>query len=398
MGYDGALRNTASNRGGGVLAKWALIAAFGVGCRGRALELGEGGVGGAGSAGGNGTGDGTLAGGRGGQESEVVLTIQGSAFALAADAERLYWIESKDETTRAMSCAKRSCASSLVEYGQAANVVGLRLAVAAGRVYWLELARGLPTSFSLVTCSVTGCEGAPRRLAEDIWDIAVDDDAVYYLKENTDAETLDRAPEIVRLPHDGDPGRATLVAKVSPDSRSLVVHGFAAYWAQQTAGALGSIQRAPKLGGEPETVIEQQTNPTSLVSDGHAIYWGNQSLAGWIASIPPGGDEPEQFAYTRIYYPVRLPYSVVADGEHLYWVQESAQGTQDLVRFAPWTPTEPALVLPDVARPVPLGVAEFHGFSAVATDAQAVYALKVRTEERGGESELEFTDIHRVAR
>jgi hypothetical protein len=86
-------------------------------------------------------------------------------------------------------------------------------------------------------------------------------------------------PNNLRIANDGT--STSLGSSGGSSSSYIVVDDTYAYWADQTT--VGTIVKAPKVGGGTATVIARDANPSAIAVDVESVYWGD--MAGYIKSI-----------------------------------------------------------------------------------------------------------------
>ncbi len=113
----------------------------------------------------------------------------------------------------------------------------------------------------------------------------------------------------------------TVVVGATADS--LAVDATHVYW---TDNFFEEVARAPKTGGEEETIADLTASPQEIVVDGQYAYWPTEGDTNLLQRIvKQGGAAPELVSQSG------LPDDIACDADFVYWTSET--GGADLNRF-----------------------------------------------------------------
>jgi hypothetical protein len=215
-------------------------------------------------------------------------------MAIAADAEAVYWLEPREG--RVMKKPRGGG-----EETKLADSVGISrgLFLDADTVYWAE---------NEAIYAVPKAGGKSRTVSPaDIPDLfAVDDAYVYWY--SSISGNLSRAPK----------KGASKPQKVYTDKdhtlHTLLIDGNEMFVAFGAEGRM-TVQRIPKGGGAPVTVVEGQQSPLDFAIDADHLYWITEDD---VLKAPRAGG-----AVTTIVKKLWFGTSLAVDGQYVYWTDKS---------------------------------------------------------------------------
>jgi len=225
----------------------------------------------------------------------VTTYTQGNAdlMAIAADADAVYWLE-----PRAGRVMKKPRAGG--DETKLADSMGISrgLFLDADTVYWAE---------NEAIYAVPKAGGKSRVVSlTDIPDLfGVDDGFVYWY--SSISGNLSRAPK--------KGGRAqTIYADKEHTLHTLLVDGSDLFVAWGAEGRM-TIQRLPKSGGTPVTVVDGQQSPLDFALDAQHLYWITEDD---VLKVPRSGG-----AATRVVEKLWFGTSLAVDDQYVYWTDRS---------------------------------------------------------------------------
>lgn len=152
-------------------------------------------------------------------------------------------------------------------------------------------------------CSLSQCQ--PFAIATnqyDPWEIAVDDQGVYWGDWRLDGSVIGEAPL------DGGPAFVAALGKEYP--MGIATHGANIYWVAYDGNGSGNVWSAPRDGGAQVLLAGNQSIAPGVAVDSMRAYWGNGSA---VMAMPLDGGAIEVFAAGQ------LPQFFAIDDANLYW-------------------------------------------------------------------------------
>ncbi len=265
----------------------------------------------------------------------IVGSINEQVGWLTVDGERLYWSgryadfspDSGGTGAALHSCSKNRCSETVVTYDASTLDTRSGFSVQGADIYWMQLRSWQnASSYQLVTCPVTGCDGAARVIyvsqMGDLRTVAFGPAAAYF------SGFMD-GTVISRIPFSGgaDP---QAVARSTDEIQSLAVNGEYLYSLGSSMTGIVNLRRARTDGSSPLEPIAsnlkilfaaQEPNAAlspyvDLAFDDTYVYWTSNTLSGSIQRCPLSGcvNSPEILTP-----PTRAPTALHLDGAIAYF-------------------------------------------------------------------------------
>lgn len=242
--------------------------------------------------------------------SERIAVDQGGAFALTADAQRLYWTNWYGGTVMAMPFGGTPIE---IASGQPRPS---GVAVSDAHVYWSNIEGGAIMRAAKgggePTTVVSGQDG-PRGLVVDggqlFWTNYIGTGKIQ--KANADGSGV------------------TKLAEYQGGASRIATDASYVYW---TAGGNGNVMRVGKNGGAPEVVASNQDWPYGLALDDSHVYWSNFE-GGTIMRATKDGGVPEVLAEGQ-----RGPRNLLLFQGQLFWTNYFGGEVTSLTLAAPGQP------------------------------------------------------------
>lgn len=228
-----------------------------------------------------------------------------------------------------------------------------RVAVTSTHFYWAssDLSNG-----AVVRCPISGCAGSPQVLSQpdEPTGLAVDATHVYWADHN--GTTIARKPlsggaiepiantaalpvsVAVAGPHafwvedftgevyrnQGPDGGSLYIGTNGTSGRDIAVDEAFVYWsAGEDYGDLGRINRAPRTGGGPSTLlVVAQGDPLTITIDATHVYWTAwQRLTdgGVVSAAVYRCEKTGCVTPTLVAADQDLPRGIAVDDTHVYW-------------------------------------------------------------------------------
>jgi len=257
-------------------------------------------------------------------EPGVLGIVRERVEKIAVDDQRLYWVGTHLPNTGdrngwfLRSCQKRNCPATLVTYDAQLYGADNVFSVSGEQIYWYR-----EDSRELLTCLVTGCNGAPRSLATALtFSAAAFDGERLYFSDRRSICSLPLLEPGPRQPIAASPGALLRVA----------VRDTFAYWVSVSGGHAidgnneSSLVRARKDGSSSAIEIisndvkDSFNHDFSITTDETSIYWTNNLPAGSIHRCPLAGCTGISDV---VLAPLRAPQALHIDGSVLYYQYET---------------------------------------------------------------------------
>jgi hypothetical protein len=189
---------------------------------------------------------------------------------LELDATNVYYTTDGAGNLRLRTCPRAGCGAGPIDLAaQGATGWTGNLAVDATRVFWTvyDDTSGPVVRGGLLACPKGGCGAGPTRLDEGAFGqgLALTATDVFW-SYDTDAGTVLRAPK--------GGGAPQTLARGQARPREILADGPYLYWSNRAAG---TVVRCAQVGcgGAPEVLASGQSEPLMLAADARAIYWTN---------------------------------------------------------------------------------------------------------------------------
>lgn len=225
---------------------------------------------------------------------KAFMSGNGDLMAIAVDADAVYWLEPREG--RVMKKPRGGGDETKLADS---NGISRGLFLDADTVYWAE---------NEAIFAVPKAGGKSRIVSPtDIPDLfGVDDGFVYWY--SSISGNLSRAPK------KGAPKPQKIYTDKDHTLHTLIVDGNDLFVAFGAEGRM-TIQRLPKTGGTPVTVVDGQQSPHDFAIDADSIYWITEDD---VWKVPRGGGTA-----TKVVEKLWFGTSLAVDGQYVYWTDKS---------------------------------------------------------------------------
>lgn len=191
-------------------------------------------------------------------------------------------------------CADGRCQPVVIAQDEPAPT---NVAVRAGFVYWTNFTG----AGSVVRATVDGADRSELCTAPDPFDLAVDDDRVWFTA----------ADQVSSVPVEG--GMPAAFASQTGDPRGLALDADAVHFVD-TGMSGADLVRRDKMGGSPTVLVPAAVGPRFLAIVGTDLYWSDDQALEVTRVATDGMGAPEPLAGAE-----QAPWDIAGTADILVW-------------------------------------------------------------------------------
>ncbi len=176
---------------------------------------------------------------------------------------------------------------------------------------------------------VVGPRPVALALAQDPWDITIDDSRVYWLNDG-----YGNNGTVLSVPIFG--GTPTVLVSGLKYANSIAVDATSLYWATETscspAGGNGVIWKAPKAGGLPTVLASGQRCPHAVMIHKNDLFWINDYSSGGgpeVYKLPVMGGNPAVLTSSSDPQALHSYKLLASDSMSVYWIDSFTSDNQN---------------------------------------------------------------------